>query len=118
MKKKNWVLLPVILLGYTLLFMATKIAEPCDDDCQKVRAVDDALRTNREGYIYATGRCSYNRVSDSLCVMVRDTTGIDWNLLADTACIIATQKGLPHQQIFVVKIGTSPMDTLAKKRCP
>jgi hypothetical protein len=118
MKKIRFVILPLILAVYTLLFMATKREFPCDDDCQKVRSVEDALRTNRETYIYSASRCTNNRISDTLCVLVRDTSGINWNLLADTACIIATQKGLLNQQVFILKLGTSPFDTVARKRCP
>jgi hypothetical protein len=118
MKKRRWLLLSIIVITYSLLFIATKPNYPCDGDCEKIHAVDAALRTNREGYIFAAVRCTYNQVSDSLCVLVRDTTGINWQLLADTACTIASQKGLLRQKIFILKLGTSPLDTLARKQCP
>lgn len=111
-------LLPSILGVYAFIFIATKIAEPCDDDCEKVREVSSLLYNSRESYILSVGRCSYNRVSDTLCILVRDTAGINWNLLADTSCAIATLKGLLHQKIFILKTGTSPLDTLVKKSCP
>lgn len=118
MRKRKLLLLPIILTVYSLLFIATKPNYPCDGDCEKVNAFDNALRFNRESYIFGTQRCSYNRISDSLCVLVRDTTGINWQLLADTACDIATQKGLLQQKIFILKLGTSPLDTVARKVCP
>jgi hypothetical protein len=111
-------LVPAILIVYAALFMATKAAEPCDDDCEKVKEVRSAIFNTREDYVLSAGRCSYNRVSDTLCILVRDTSGINWNLLADTACTIATSKGLMQQKIFILKTGTSPFDTLAKKICP
>lgn len=118
MKKIKLLLLLAICVFYSFLFIATKPNVPCDDDCEKINAVDSRLRTTREGYIFAVGRCSYKRISDSLCVYVRDTTGINWNLLADTVCMIATENGLPPQKVLIMKVGTSPLDTLVKKQCP
>lgn len=118
MKAIRLLILPVILLIYTFTFMATKPAGVCDDDCERVGAFSSQLYQGRESYVLASYRCSFNRISDTLCITVRDTTGIDWNVLADTACAIATRNGLLHQQIYIFRTATTPLDTLAKKRCP
>lgn len=118
MKISRLLFFPVILGVYALTFIATKKIEPCDDDCARVRETGSAIFFNRESYVLSVNRCSFNRVSDTLCIYVRDTIGINWNLFADTACIIATQKGLPHQKLIVMRPGGAPTDTLVKRQCP
>ena len=106
----------LLLTGYALLYTATSKQVPCDDDCEKTGRVFQQLSTNRT-YVYGVYRCTQPRPSDTLCVLVRDTSGINWNMFADTACKIATQQGLLQQKIFILKNGTNPYDTLAKKLC-
>jgi hypothetical protein len=117
MKNKKSILLFLILGFYSVLYIATKYAEPCDGDCAKVQTVSDNLRQNRSYVIWAS-RCGYHSISDTLCVYVKDTIGINWNLLADTACLYSSQAGLTQQKIFIIKNFSSPIDTLARKVCP
>ena len=116
MKKYKKIVLPLVLVFFTLLFMATSRVEPCDDDCEKVRQVSGAMYTGRESYVYHVQRCSRNLVSDSLCMYVKDTTGINWVSLADTLCMEASRRGLNRQKIFILK--TTGQDTLFKNQCP
>jgi hypothetical protein len=99
--------------------MATSIEEPCEGDCEKVQNFYTAIK-NKRPYVLSVYRCSYQSLSDSLCVYVRDSNGVDWNLLADTACQIATQNGLPQQKIFILQADTSTtlIDTVVRKQCP
>jgi hypothetical protein len=117
MKNKKSILLFLILGFYSVLYIATKRVLPCEADCQSVLTVQQNLRMNRS-YVEGVFRCSYRLASDTLCVMVKDTIGVNWNLLADTACSIATQAGLLQQKIFIIKNWSSPIDTLARKVCP
>lgn len=98
--------------------MATKRVLPCEGDCAKVIEVQQALRNGRESYVLNVYRCGYNMISDTLCIFVKDTTGINWNSLADAACFEASQRGLLQQKIFVIKNFSSPSDTLARTICP
>ena len=104
MHKIKSLILPLILIGYALLYMATKVASPCLEDCQKISELNQALLQNRQSYCYGAGRCTYRGQSDTLCVSVKDTLGINWNLFADTVCLLATQKGLVRQKIFILKL--------------
>jgi hypothetical protein len=118
MKKIKWFILVVVLGCYAFLYIATK-PNTCFEDCEKVGELSEALRQNREIYFFGAYRCGYMQTtSDSLCIIVKDTLGIDWNLFADTVCEKATSKGLLHQKVFIFKSGTYPMDTLARKVCP
>jgi hypothetical protein len=118
-KRFRYLFLSVILIGYAFLYMATSVQEPCEGDCLKVENFNTAIRKNRP-YIFSSYRCSYQSVSDSLCVYVKDTSGVDWNLLADTACQVATQNGLPQQKIFILQVNASTtfIDTVVRKQCP
>lgn len=107
----------LVLLFFSLLYTATSFPFSCEDDCAKVYAVDTTMSRNRD-YVYWVGRCSGNRQSDSLCVYVKDTTGINWDLLADTVCMVSTQNGLPRQKVFIIKNNVFPPDTVARKICP
>jgi hypothetical protein len=118
MKYIKGLLLPVIVISYALLYLATTKVVPCDTYCEKLFRIDTTLTKNRN-YIWYIGTCvSGKPTNDTLCVMVSDTIGIDWNRLADTTCQIASQVGLPGQQIIIMRTGVSPPDTLAKKQCP
>lgn len=117
MKKVRTIILSLILGSFALLYMATSVPDRCLEDCQKVNEFAIALTQNR-GYIYGVYRCTRNANSDTLCVFARDTSIVNWNLLADTACTIAAQKGLFRQTIFFIDNRTLPLDTLAIKVCP
>lgn len=117
MRKIKLLILSLILIIYASLYIATSKDVPCEGDCEKLSQITYALSNSRT-YVFGVYRCTQPRISDSLCVYVKDTLGINWNLFADTVCIIATQHGLLQQKIFVLKTGTSPPDTLARKICP
>jgi len=118
-KRYKYVFLSLILLTYALLYIATSYPPnfTCDTDCERMIGLDTTLRKNRD-YVYTANRC-YQPASDSICVTVKDTIGIDWNLLADTICQIATSKGLLQQNIFILKTNSTGIpDTVVKKQCP
>lgn len=114
---KNKLFICCILAIYAFLYLATSVPDKCDDDCQKRANVFQQLLVNRP-YVSNLYRCTNQANSDTLCVYVRDTTGIDWNLFADTVCMTTTQSGLPRQKIFVLKFTGAAYDTVAKKVCP
>jgi hypothetical protein len=117
MKGVKKLIFPLIIISYSLLYLATTKVVPCDGDCAKIFRVDTMLTKNRD-YIWYVGRCISGRpANDTICVLVKDTAGIDWNLLADTACQITSLVGLPGQKIIIMKSGAIP-DTVAKKQCP
>lgn len=119
MKKSKYsiLLLPIIVLLYAALYIATSYSVPCEGDCEKVSKITEKLRTNKS-YVYGAFRCTYLQGSDTLCIYVQDTIGIDWNHLADTTCLLAQENGLFQQKVFVIKNGTFPNDTVARKICP
>ncbi len=117
MKRNHKFLFLLIVAAYSFLYLATSYHVPCEGDCEKVSVVHQKIRNNRESYVYSVNRCSRNLVSDTLCVYVKDTVGIDWNFLADSTCYFATQAGLPRQKIFILKSGF-PTDTLVIRQCP
>ena len=116
MSKNKLFILPLILIAYAFLYLATSKDIPCLADCEKIEKLNIALRQNRESYVHYANRCF--RQSDTLCIYVKDTLGINWNLFADTVCLLATQKDLLRQKIFILKTGRYPPDTLARKVCP
>jgi hypothetical protein len=118
MKKVKLLILPFLLIVFSLFFMATSKQPICDRDCSAVVDVGTALRNGRTSYVEGVYRCGYSLVSDTLCVYVKDTTGIDWDRLADTTCMIAAQRGLSGQKIFILKNFSYPTDTVARKNCP
>lgn len=115
--KHSILLLPIIVLLYAALYIATSYSVPCEGDCEKVSKVGDVLR-NAKSYVYGAFRCTYLQGSDTLCIYVKDTIGVDWSRLADTTCFIAQENGLLQQKIFVVKNAVFPNDTVARKICP
>jgi hypothetical protein len=117
MKIFKYLTLSLILIAFSLLYLATSYQVPCEDDCAKVYSVDTTMSRNRD-YVFWVSRCSGTQQSDSLCVYVKDTIGINWNLLADTVCAVATQNGLARQKIFIIKTNVTPPDTVARKICP
>lgn len=117
-KRFRFLFLSLILVTYSLLYIATTKKWNCDADCERIDAIDSVLSKDRN-YVYYTGRCGWQQGSDSICVWVKDTTGIDWNLLADTVCQVANVNGLARQKIFILKTTNSGLpDTVARKQCP
>ncbi len=117
-KRYRFIVLTLILASYSLLYIATSKKFPCDSDCEAMQTLDSLVRDNRE-YVYYAGRCNRPVASDSICVWVKDTSGIDWNLLADTVCQMANSRGMLQQKIFVLKASSTGIpDTVAKKQCP
>ncbi|HET6994462.1 MAG TPA: hypothetical protein VFI06_05755 [Chitinophagaceae bacterium] len=107
----------LIIVVFSLLYVATTKVVPCDDYCQQLYRLDTMVMRNRS-YVGFVAPCIH-RVpkSDTLCVEINNPPSIDWNLFADTVCTYATQVGMKGQTILVIKFG-SPNDTLAKKYCP
>lgn len=110
-------LLIVVVTIYSLLFLATKRVIPCEGSCQSLYSLDTLL-TKKFDYVYGTFRCTGLPSSDTLCIYVKDTVGINWDRFADTVCIYANIAGLFQQKIFLIKNGTMPPDTVARKQCP
>lgn len=111
-------ILSLIIVGYAFVYIATS-KDPCSGDCKKIEIIRESLKLNRP-YLLGVYRCINNyRTIDSLCVKVTDTTGVNWGLLADTACMVASQNGLPDQKIFILRFSktSSNYDTLAFKEC-
>jgi len=118
MKKSKVVVLALVLFFYAGLYLATTKKDVCiTGDCEKIFLVTEALR-NAKSYVYSANRCTYRQGSDTLCIFVKDTTGVNWNALADTACLVAQDKGLLQQKIFIIKADHFPNDTVARKVCP
>lgn len=115
-KRTGLVILVLIICLYAFMYTDTKTYS-CSDDCQKIYALDTTLMHDRD-YIFGVYRCSRNSISDTICIIVKDTTGVNWDLFADTVCAMATQKGLNQQKLFIIKNGSFPLDTLVKKQCP
>jgi len=113
----------MVVLSYVFMYTETKERYLCDDDCEKIQAIDSMLIKSHD-YVYTVYRCyqSYStpQASDTLCVNVKDTIGVNWDLLADTICMLASQNGLNHQKVFIYKYDTATylFDTLVKKNCP
>ena len=114
---KSLILL-VVVVFYSLLYIATKPGMPCDEACQKLYRLDTTL-IGKFNYFYGVDRCTGSWSSDTLCVRVKDTSGIDWNRFADTVCSFANSVGLYQQKIFLIRNRiASPPDTVARKQCP
>jgi hypothetical protein len=100
----------LILLFYSLLYIATSKDYPCEGVCKKMSDVSTSLRNNR---LYVLG--AYQCRDSMLCVMVRDSIPQNWDALADTACIFLRSQSLINYRTVVVN---QRQDTLAKKICP
>ena len=110
-------ILSSVVLVYAILYIATSYGGRCDEDCQTVFRLDSTLR-NKYDYVWGVQRCIYRQGTDSLCIMVKDTVGIDWDRFADTVCTYSNSIGLRRQEIFILRNSVFPPDTLARKRCP
>jgi hypothetical protein len=109
-------ILSAILIFYSFLYWATSV-DKCGEDCVKQSQLSDLLTKNRS-YVYGASRCYSGYNADTLCVYVKDTTGINWNLFADTACLYASSVGFSRQTILVLNNAIYPPSTLARKQCP
>ncbi len=120
MKVRHSLFLLLILSIYASLYVATSRYTPCEGDCEKVNEVSSKIRNNRQAYIHYLQRCSNRPISDTLCLYVKDTTGINWNLIADSTCYFATQAGLAQQKLFIIKFSATAgtPDTLVQQQCP
>lgn len=107
----------VAVAFYSFLYLATSYEVKCEDDCQKTNELYRLLANNRK-YVFSVSRCLPTYSTDTLCIGVRDTTGINWTLFADTVCAYASSVNLPRQTIFILNKDVFPNDTLARKQCP
>lgn len=110
-------ILVVVIAFYSLLYIATSYPVKCEDDCQKVYGLDTTL-SKKFDYFYTAQRCTYRQGSDTLCIYVKDTVGINWDRFADTVCLYANIAGLFQQKIFLIKNNAVSLDTVARKQCP
>jgi hypothetical protein len=117
MNRRSGLLLFTILGFYAALHIATSYQPRCDGDCEKIENINAKLSANHP-YVRYVQRCTYRSVSDTICVYVRDTIGINWNLLADSTCYFANREGLPRQKVFVIRQTNFPADTLVRMQCP
>lgn len=117
MKKIKILIFPFIIVLYGLIYVATSVEKECLGDCETMMLFNEALRENRN-YVHGASKCGRSAGSDTLCINVKDSIGINWNLLADTACMLATQKGLLRQKLFLIRTVNSIRDTILFKQCP
>jgi hypothetical protein len=115
MKNKIWLI--IILCFYSILYVATTKQYACDQDCENLGAFNQEFKSTRN-YVDMAYRCSRTGNRDTLCVFFRDTTGVNWSLLGDTACTLATQHGLSQQRLLFIVLRASGRDTVLKKICP
>ena len=113
---KSLILL-IVVAFYSFLYLATSHPVNCEDDCQKLYGLDTTL-SKKYNYFYGAQRCTYRQGSDTLCIYVKDTVGINWDRFADTVCMYANSVGLYTQKIFLVNNRVNPPDTVARKQCP
>lgn len=118
MKPLTKVFIMLAVIGfYTLLYIGSSYPVRCEDDCQKVYQLDTTLSRKFDYFSWAS-RCTSSRVSDTLCIQVKDTIGIDWDRFADTVCLYARSVGLNQQKLFLIKWSSVSTDTVARKQCP
>ncbi len=115
--KTKRLILPAVLVIYAALYVATSYPAQCSEDCMKINQLDTTL-AGKFTYYYGAYRCTYFANTDTLCIYVKDSTGINWNNFADTVCIYANSVGLYNQKLFVLRYNVFPPDTLARKNCP
>ena len=113
---KSLILFTVVAF-YSILYLATSYEVKCEGDCAKIYGLDTTL-SKKYDYFHDVLRCTYSQGSDTLCIYVKDTTGINWDRFADTVCLYANIAGLYQQEIFIIKNGVWPPDTVARKQCP
>lgn len=116
MKYSRFVLLAIIAI-YGFMYLATSIEKKCEDDCQRFSEVQNFFLKD-SNHISFLNSCGSINPYDSLCVIIKDSTSCDWNSLADSVCMVATQNGLPKTRVFIINYLGSAPDTLVKKSCP
>jgi hypothetical protein len=118
-RKLGWLLFAIAILGYAFLYIATSKAFDCEGDCLRNQALDTLIRKNHP-YIYFVNVGGYRYSYDTLNVWVKDTTGVNWNLLADTICTFASGVELKHRYIYLLETDTinHRLDTVARTQCP
>ncbi|HEX2536088.1 MAG TPA: hypothetical protein VHK69_20240 [Chitinophagaceae bacterium] len=104
----QWSGLLLFLGAYAAVHVATK---KCDEECIRREELMDAIRKDRPYVMYAS---VYN--DSTLSVFVKEVPGIDWDRLADTACMFAHSKGLSRKFVAVIRYDP-PADTLARQPC-
>ncbi|MBN8689020.1 MAG: hypothetical protein J0M10_18565 [Chitinophagales bacterium] len=115
MKLFKPLLLPLILVLFSFLYMATSVDKSCTTlDCQQFSMIADEVRSGRD-WVQQVNRC---RGAADICVYVKDTTGINWDLFADTVCQIATAEGLLNQTVYVLAGNQTGVITHVVKQCP
>ena len=117
MKLKTSLILSLTLLFYSVIYLATSKELPFGEDSAKLYGLDTTL-SKKYDYFYGAQRCTYRQDSDTLCIYVKDTVGINWDRFADTVCMYANSIGLYRQKIFLVNNRVNPPDTVARKQCP
>ena len=110
-------ILTAVIVFYTLLYVGSSYPVKCEDDCQKVYQLDTTL-SGKFDYFSSAVRCSNLPLSDTLCIRVKDTVGIDWDRFADTVCLYARSVGLYQQKLLLIKWSSASTDTVARKQCP
>jgi len=107
-----------VVLFYAFLYIGTTYPVRCEEDCQKISRLDTTLR-GKYDYVHWASRCTNSPTSDTLCIWVKDTTGINWNAFADTICLYSNSVGLYQQKLFLIKSNIAALpDTVARKQCP
>jgi hypothetical protein len=104
-------LLPVVLLVYAALYMATSKPHRCDEECQNLTRLENQVTGNRP---YVRG--IYMNSQTDIHVLVDETVAINWNLFADTVCSIARGVSFRNKNVYV--FNQIRNDTLGRKSCP
>ncbi len=118
MKKRKYNLLFVaIVVCYGLLYMATSVPDKECIPCNQLSALYQKLSVNKT-YITQVNSCSLQNTVDTVCISVKDTTGVNWTALADTACLYSKQQNMPTKAVYILKDNVFPRDTLAAVICP
>ena len=111
LKKLRWVILTTIVVFYAFIYLATSKQVPLSDFCEKA---SNTASMFQQSYVVGSNCCS----DTSFCVTVKDTTGVDWNALADTACLYLRTQGLTNCRVYVLQYTSIGIDTLANNKCP
>ena len=115
--KYSGVILFAIIILYGLMYIATSVDKECEN-CEKFEQVRNYFLKD-SNHIQYVDRCftSINPY-DSLCVSIKDSTARDWDAVADSICMIATQNGLPKRHVFIINYLGNVPDTLVIRHCP
>ncbi len=102
-------MLASVILFYAFIYLATSKVVPVSEFCAKANTAGGLIKRS---YVYGAGCCG----DTAFCINVKDTIGVDWDLLADTACIYLHTQGLDHYRVFIIR-NTATSDTLINKKC-